>query len=244
MDPELYFNITVFMQNNYYLLYGKQDEDKLQSLLATDLRNELMYHQFSKLVETIKLLRDCDELDFVWGLVKFANRNKWDREDLIYNQGDIAESLFFIYRGKVKLKGKSGKTVIKYRQGDTIGESDSLLGEERDAKAVAAEPCVLYQVETDSLQELFDRFPEQYESLRSEAELKRETHRRRIKQKDKNYGQISDQAAQRLQKMYGFQQKARAADKKALEQQEDFSADFIQTQIMTALAQLEASQLS
>ena len=29
MDPELYFNITVFMQNNYYLLYGKQDEDKL-----------------------------------------------------------------------------------------------------------------------------------------------------------------------------------------------------------------------
>ena len=44
MDPELYFNITVFMQNNYYLLYGKQDEDKLQSLLAPDLLNELMFH--------------------------------------------------------------------------------------------------------------------------------------------------------------------------------------------------------
>jgi CRP-like cAMP-binding protein len=149
-------------------------------------------------VETIKLLRDCDELDFVWGLVKFANRNKWDREDLIYNQGDIAESLFFIYRGKVKLKGKSGKTAVKYRQGDTIGESDSLLGEERDAKAVAAEPCVLYQVETDHLQELFDRFPEQHENLLSHAELKRETHLRRIKQIDKNYGKISDQAARRL----------------------------------------------
>ena len=46
----------------------------------------------------------------------------------------------------VKLVGKSGKTVAKYKQGDTIGESDSLLGEERDCKAVATQPCVLYQV--------------------------------------------------------------------------------------------------
>jgi hypothetical protein len=41
--------------------------------------------------------------------------------------------------------------------------------------------------------------------------------------------------------MYGFQQKVHVSDNKALADQEDFSADFIQTQIVTALATLESN---
>jgi len=41
---------------------------------------------------------------------------------------------------------KSGQQFIKYVEGDTIGESDCLLGEARDCKAIAAEPSVLFIV--------------------------------------------------------------------------------------------------
>lgn len=36
-DPELYFDITIFLQNNYKLMYGKVDEDKLQAELPPNL---------------------------------------------------------------------------------------------------------------------------------------------------------------------------------------------------------------
>ena len=103
-------------------------------------------------------MRDQENLEFVWALVQLSNRQKWERDEVIYAQGDIAETFFFIYRGTVKMYGKSGKTVIKYGRGDTIGESDGLLGEERDCKATAKEPCVLYEIKCKDLEKLYERF--------------------------------------------------------------------------------------
>ena len=68
MDPELYYNITVFLQNNYSLMYGKVDEDKLQSELPKNLYEEVIFHQYKGLISTIKLFKLYD-IEFVWGMV-------------------------------------------------------------------------------------------------------------------------------------------------------------------------------
>jgi CRP-like cAMP-binding protein len=57
----------------------------------------------------------------------------------IYKQGEIAESFFFIYRGSINMLTGFGDEFMRYNVGDTIGESDCILGEPRDCKAVAAE---------------------------------------------------------------------------------------------------------
>jgi hypothetical protein len=44
---------------------------------------------------------------------------------------------------------------MKYQSGDTIGESDCLLGEARDCKAITAEPCALFIVPMEQCLELF-----------------------------------------------------------------------------------------
>ena len=103
--------------------------------------------------------------------------------------------------------GKSGKTVMKYGRGDTIGESDALLGEERDCKATAKEPCVLYEIQCGDLTSLYEKFRSEFDIMRDDAEVKREMHAKKIQKVDKNFGKISDKAAERLKKMYGFQKK-------------------------------------
>ena len=80
---------------------------------------------------------------------------------------------------------KSGVTFIKYNQGDTIGESDSLLGLTRDCKAVAEESCILYIIQVDVCQEIFIKYPLEYEKLKDNAILKRELHKQKLKIVDK-----------------------------------------------------------
>ena len=43
--------------------------------------------------------------------------------------------------------------------------------------------------------------------MRDDAEVKREMHAKKIKRIDRNFEKISEKAAERLKKMYGFQQK-------------------------------------
>jgi hypothetical protein len=56
--------------------------------------------------------------------------------------------------GKVKLIAENGFPFINYTEGDIFGDSDSLLGELRDAKASAAMDCTLHSLKIESIEEL------------------------------------------------------------------------------------------
>jgi len=54
---------------------------------------------------------------------------------------------------------KNGRSFIEYKQGDTIGESDCLLGEPRDCKAMTASKCLLFMINVALCLEIFRQFP-------------------------------------------------------------------------------------
>ena len=62
---------------------------------------------------------------------------KWEQDQVVYREGDIADSFFMISTGAVSLKTMFGEEFIQYKVGDTFGESDVLLGETRDCKAMS-----------------------------------------------------------------------------------------------------------
>ena len=75
----------------------------------------------------------------------------------------------------------NGVEFMRYGAGEMVGESDSLLGQSRDCKAIAAEDCTLYILRTDQCLPLFREHRTVYESLQKQAYKKRRLHARRMK---------------------------------------------------------------
>jgi signal-transduction protein with cAMP-binding, CBS, and nucleotidyltransferase domain len=148
--------------------------------LPPSLNEEVVAHQFGDFIELFKFFRNIESIEFVWAIVQKTKKLKWNKDELIYKQGDIAESLYLILKGTIKMKSSSGQTFMKYSEGDTIGESDALLNETRDCKAVPSEQCILYIIQTDQCQEIFAAYPEEFNKLKHNAYNKRQLHAKKL----------------------------------------------------------------
>lgn len=71
---ELQSQIRQFLINNYLELHAKIDEEALLAELPLVLREEVLYRQFGVLVETIKVLHDSTDNEFVWAVVQIATK--------------------------------------------------------------------------------------------------------------------------------------------------------------------------
>lgn len=125
------------MINNYLELNAKVDEEELLAELPLVLREEVLYRQFGVLVETIKVLHDSTDNEFVWAVVQIATKIAFEKDDTIYLQGDFSENMYMIFKGRVSLYAQNGYVFTSYSEGDLLGDSDALLDEVRDSKAVA-----------------------------------------------------------------------------------------------------------
>lgn len=52
---------------------------------------------------------------------------KIEKNEIIYWKDDHAEDIFFIVKGTITLYTEKGYPYIKYKEGDTLGDSDTLL---------------------------------------------------------------------------------------------------------------------
>ena len=86
----------------------------------------------------------------------------------------------------------NGVEFLRYGAGEMVGDSDSLLGQSRDCKAIAAEDCTLYIVRTDQCQPLFREHRPVYEGLRERAQKKRRLHARRMKNQTLPFTEMMD----------------------------------------------------
>lgn len=125
------------MINNYLELNAKVDEEELLAELPLVLREEVLYRQFGVLVETIKVLNESTDNEFVWAVVQIATKIAFEKDDTIYLQGDFSENMYMIFLGRVSLYAQNGYVFTSYSEGDLLGDSDAFLDEVRDSKAVA-----------------------------------------------------------------------------------------------------------
>jgi len=92
------------------------------------------------------------EPDFLWQILPLLRPMKVHAKDALYNQGDLADEVFFILKGRVKLyvdlnEGKGpllNVPFIVYVESSYFGDSDVLAStstEGRDATAIAETEC-------------------------------------------------------------------------------------------------------
>jgi CRP-like cAMP-binding protein len=79
---------------------------------------------------------------------------KFDKDDPIFWYGDLATNFYLLSIGVVKLFAQNGYPFITYHAGSHFGDSDCLLDEPRDSKAVAEVPTELYMITNEEFQEL------------------------------------------------------------------------------------------
>jgi CRP-like cAMP-binding protein len=75
-----------------------------------------MRNQYGFLIKTIDDLRGYDK-EMVWQIVSRSERREWAKDEVIYQQNEIADSLFLIHDGRVKCVGKTGQKFMTYQSG-------------------------------------------------------------------------------------------------------------------------------
>ncbi len=105
-------------------------------MLPPSLRDEVLRNTYGDVVERVKFLREMEDVDFLWKLLPLLTAFKIEKTDVIYWQDDHAEDskdlsinflVYYIIRGTITLYTERGNPFIKYKEGDTVGDSDTLL---------------------------------------------------------------------------------------------------------------------
>ena len=105
-----------------------------------------------KIISKFKFLQTKDP-DFLWALLPALKPMRFYSKDILYNQGDLPEEVFFIQKGKVKLvfettNLKGEKVIIAfnmYVEGSYFGEMEMMVREYkflgRDGSAIVDSEC-------------------------------------------------------------------------------------------------------
>ena len=106
-------------------------------------------------------LLDEEELGELAAVIDAASLNS---QQILFNAGDLGESLYIVRSGAVELfiKDNTGqKIVLKVaEEGDIFGEISMLDNRPRSASAIATEPTELFALDRDDLLLLFQKKPD------------------------------------------------------------------------------------
>jgi len=84
----------------------------------------------------------------------------FEKHQRIYIDKEVAEYIYMIQQGTVKLFAENGYPFKIYKDGDVFGEADSLCGIRRNGTAIAVTSCQLYRATKSTIEEVLLNFPE------------------------------------------------------------------------------------
>ena len=78
---------------------------------------------------------------------------------IIFNEGDIGDSMYIIYKGQIRIhKGSTTLAILKEKE--VFGELSLLDSETRSASATANTDCFLFKIDQEPFYELIETRPE------------------------------------------------------------------------------------
>jgi CRP-like cAMP-binding protein len=116
-----------------------------------------------ELLREVDLFRELDPEDLD-RLVNFAEERQLQRGDVLFREGDEANMLFVVVRGRVAIANKSidgrESMVALMERGDLFGEMPLFDHQTRSAEARALEPSEVIALPYDPLTDLYQEQPQ------------------------------------------------------------------------------------
>ncbi len=138
----------------------KDQSERIRQLKQADI-NALFEIEVSEILKKVPMFQDIDHAHHT-DIGQYFRRRTVPRGKEIIRQGEAGDSMFLIARGianvQIKEGGKSSQVATLYA-GDFFGESALIHGARRNATAVAATPCSLYELKREDLDRLFLDYP-------------------------------------------------------------------------------------
>jgi len=133
------------------------------------------------------------DVDFLWAILPKLKPMKVYEGDPLYNQGDHAEEVFFIMKGRVKFYCDVSEEdlqsinvpFILYVEGSCFGDSDVLLNhgkDGRDSTAIADEEAQLFYITKKELDKILKEFELVKREMTKVAQNRRDNHQMLIEQ--------------------------------------------------------------
>jgi CRP-like cAMP-binding protein len=155
-------------------------------MLPPSLRDEVLSNTFGETLEHITFFREMNDIDFLWKVLPLLKRFKVEKGEVVFWTGDSANDVFFLVRGSVLLYTAKGNPFIKYKEGDTLGDSDALLNLPRDSKCVALTHLrIMIMCMTPSLLNILKREEKRIVEMILIARKKRDYHKRLMQEADR-----------------------------------------------------------
>jgi uncharacterized membrane protein YdbT with pleckstrin-like domain len=119
----------------------------------------IQYFNFLRQIFLFNSLDD-EQLDGLLGNLELV---EYDEDQIIFNEGDVAEYFYVVYQGKVKISRSDPveeQLWGMFGVGEYFGEQAMLLKQPRSANAVVVDPVILFQISNEVFLQLIDNFPE------------------------------------------------------------------------------------
>ena len=92
-------------------------------------------------------------------LAPLMQEEEVEENTVLFNEGDIGDCMYVIYRGQVKIH-KASVTLAILKEKEVFGELSLLDSETRSASATAHTDCFLFKIDQEPFYELMETRPE------------------------------------------------------------------------------------
>jgi CRP/FNR family transcriptional regulator, cyclic AMP receptor protein len=120
--------------------------------------DKLLLFEKVLLLKSLAIFNDTPET-ILSELAPLMQEEEFEKGAILFNEGDIGDCMFIIYKGEVKIhKGATALAVLKEKE--VFGELSLLDSETRSASATANTDCFLFKIDQEPFYELVETRPE------------------------------------------------------------------------------------
>ena len=160
------------VHNHEQNIYSWFSHDSLLKELPASLRTEISLHMHQKIVERVGFFQDKDP-GFISYIVPTLKNITFKSGEVMFQEGDYADEVYFIIFGRVNLKASNGVVFKTYVQGSYFGEVEILENTNRTYTVQVSSPTAeLLAMSKAIFWSMMEEFPQVAQELIETARLR------------------------------------------------------------------------
>jgi hypothetical protein len=164
-------NLQSKIRNYFHYIYKKENKKQLELenalflKLSKELQQEIILNSNASILKQSKFFCNNFSEEFLQKIVFKMKPKLYSPEEIIFNDGEINPSVFFITQGKVKLffdnhkRENNEATLYEVGNGESFGEINLISNEEYRYSCKSIEFSSIYSISRKDFQDMLERFP-------------------------------------------------------------------------------------
>lgn len=121
-------------------------------------QNKLLLFEKVLILKSLSIFSETPET-ILSELAPLMKEEEIEANNVLFNEGDVGDCMYVIYRGEVKIhKGSATLAILKEKE--VFGELSLLDSETRSASATTHSDCFLFKIDQEPFYELLETRPE------------------------------------------------------------------------------------